>query len=104
MVHAPTPLPSPTTPCFRKSLSKSGQARIDNSSDEYSQCNLADNLNAKTCFSTGAEKSCCPPGHVCYRVAWVNAILLLTQYFDATTHAALGPELSRGWFKRFSGF
>src|SRR2546428_11136964 len=31
--------PSPTTPCFRKSLSKSGQVRFDNSFVEYSAGN-----------------------------------------------------------------
>src|SRR5438552_18969034 len=34
--------PSPTTPCFRKSFSKSGQVRFDNSFVEYSSVNRAD--------------------------------------------------------------
>src|SRR5207244_5441943 len=34
--------PSPTTPCFKKSFSKSGQVRFDNSFVEYSSVNRAD--------------------------------------------------------------
>src|SRR5438309_11633763 len=34
--------PSPATPCFRKSFSKSGQVRFDNSFVEYSSVSRAD--------------------------------------------------------------
>src|SRR2546422_9786253 len=40
--------PSPTTPCFRKSFSKSGQVRFDNSFAEYSLRDLSDILNLCT--------------------------------------------------------
>src|SRR5437879_12332871 len=39
--------PSPTTPCFTKSFSKSGQVRFDNSFVEYSSVNRADIPNTR---------------------------------------------------------
>src|SRR5947207_11389622 len=39
--------PSPTTPCFRKSFSKSDQVRFDNSFAEYSAGNSADIPNPR---------------------------------------------------------
>src|SRR2546421_1592002 len=70
--------PSPTIPCFRKSLSKSGQVRLDNSFVEYLSVNLADIPNPQL-FLTGLKPYRLMSNQSSFvrRPPWVDATTLI---------------------------
>src|SRR5207245_2302816 len=74
--------PSPTTPCFRKSFSKSGQVRFDNSFAEYSSVNRADIPNQQLSL-TGLKP---------YRLMSINRGLFGSPRVHATTLIQIQPQ------------
>src|SRR5207245_9504886 len=74
--------PSPTTPCFRKSFSKSGQVRLDNSFVEYLSVNRADIPNPQL-FLTGLKP---------YRLMLINRSLFGSLRVHVTTLIQIQPQ------------
>src|SRR5436853_6798619 len=74
--------PPPTTPCFKKSFSKSGQVRFDNSFVEYSSVNRADIPNQQLSL-TGLKP---------YRLMSINRGLFRSPRAHATSLIQIQPH------------